>query len=313
MNNKAKSLFISAAILFFAAPVECYSAESSESNFTYTIINDEATIIGFTGEPVYIEIPETLEGCPVTQIRDNAFFCCTSLKQISLPSGIKKIGHHTFYECSSLESVALPSQLEEIGMGAFSGCENLTVINIPDTLEALPELCFEECNSLAETVIPNSITTIESNCFSGCDSLSYVSIGSGMTSIGSRAFYNCPAMQSIYLPPSVKKIGEEAVGYRSNNDKSALIEDFTVSGKESSPAEDYAKANGLMFRTSDGAAQTHLFSSENLRIPLWALILLVGGGIGFFALSCIIAIRQHKSKQLRTEPTSWKKVTVDKN
>lgn len=312
MKNKIITTFFSAALIFLT-PINNISAEE-EDNFTYTIINNEATIIGFTGEPVFLEIPESLEDCPVTQIRDNAFFCCSSLKQISLPPTIKKIGHHTFYECTSLESVALPAKLENIGMGAFRGCENLTIINIPDTLNTLPESCFEDCSSLSETFIPNGISEIERSCFSGCSSLSYVSIGNSVTTIGSRAFFNCNSMKSLYLPPSVVNIGLESLGYQNSNSGSQHIADFTVLGKNDSSAEKYAVSNSFKFRTAASAVQEPFSTDANIKkIPLWTLLLLAGGGIGLFALSCIIAVKQHKFEKNRDASDKSEKITVDKS
>ena len=48
----------SAASLLLPLPAE--SAE--EPQYEYTIINNEATITGYKREPVYKDIPETIEG-----------------------------------------------------------------------------------------------------------------------------------------------------------------------------------------------------------------------------------------------------------
>lgn len=274
-----------------ASSAAVYAAE--EPNFTYTIINGEATVIGYTGEPVYIEIPDTLEGCPVTQLRDNAFFNCSSLRQISLPQSVTKIGHHTFYACSSLESAALPASLEEIGMGAFSGCTSLSAVSIPGSLTALPESCFQNCSSLTEVVIPAGTETIGDLCFSGCSSLSYVSIAGGTREIGGRAFYMCSSLKSIFLPPSVNRIEFESVGFAPDEDGSAAVSGFTVLGEPDSAAEKYAEMNGMSFSSASEAVRASADIHTNVkRVPMWVILLLAAGGTGFFALSCIIAVKQ---------------------
>lgn len=285
-----------ASALIFCDPLFCkpaYNAYADEyGSYTYTIIDGQATIIGFTGEPVFLEVPESIEECPVTQIRDNAFFKCASLKQISLPQSISEIGHHTFYACSSLESVVLPTSLTKIGMGAFCGCSKLTSATIPDTLKELPDDCFHSCVSLSEIVIPSGIETVGRNCFNGCTSLSYVSVGSGVKEIGSRAFYMCSSLKNLHLPASVKLIESESAGFVQENGKSKLLGSFSITGDVSSEAEKYAFSNGIRFTSS--AESDNIGNRDNIKkIPLWAIILLFCGGIGFFTLSCIIAVRQH--------------------
>ncbi|MBQ8296693.1 MAG: leucine-rich repeat domain-containing protein [Ruminococcus sp.] len=296
---KIKSFLIAAALMIPVSSLSAFAEE--ENNFTYTIINNEATIIGYTGEPVYLEIPETVEGCPVTQIRDNAFFSCTSLRQISLPSSIKKIGHHTFYACNSLESIVLPAQLEEIGMGAFNGCNSLSAINIPASLEVLPESCFRSCSSLTEVVLPGRIMEIGDFCFSGCSALSYVSLPESTRKIGAGAFYSCGTLESLYIPPSVETIKYEAVGYENTGSDSLVQSDFVIMGKSGSAAEDYADDNGLEFSKASEALQSPVSSSAKLRkVPMWILLLLSCGGTGFFALSCVIAVKQHRYEKKKS-------------
>ena len=96
------------SLIMIPYPIKAH-AEENRSGFCYTIINGEATVTGFEGTPEIVNIPPTLEECPVTQVRDNAFYKCTSLKEIYLPESITQLGHHSFYECSSLKSVSLPS------------------------------------------------------------------------------------------------------------------------------------------------------------------------------------------------------------
>lgn len=308
---KLTAIALSASFLL-SPTVAAYAAEEPDG-FIHTVINNEVTIIGYTGEPVFIEIPETIDGFPVTRIRDNAFFNCSSLKQISLPSSIKEIGHHTFYACSALESIVLPQSLEELGMGAFSGCSSLSAITIPETLSVLPEACFQTCVSLTEIVIPNGVNIIDDKCFIGCNSLSYVSIGGQVTDIGAQAFYMCPSLESLYIPPSVTLIEGEAVGFESTTTPPSPSESFTVLGISGSAAEVYADMNGLSFSVaSEAINNSRLAQTPVKKVPLWVILILALGGIGFFALSCIIAVRQHRHERRLASEIS-EKIPVDKN
>ena len=154
---KSKKIFIFfITLIFCCCPLKAFAEEKQD--FCYTIINGEASIIGFEGEPEYIVIPAEIEGVPVTEIRDNAFYECRTLKQIILPDSLKKIGHHCFYECSALEGIELPEYVSEIGMGCFSECSSLSYVSIPDSLEILPDSCFRNCTSLTDIIIPQNIS-----------------------------------------------------------------------------------------------------------------------------------------------------------
>ena len=45
---------------------------------------------------------------------NNAFTECSSLKGVSLPSSVMRMGERSFYQCELLESISLPNQMTEI-------------------------------------------------------------------------------------------------------------------------------------------------------------------------------------------------------
>ena len=51
------------------------------------------------------EIKSVIEGDPVTSIGDGAFYNCSSLTDITIPSSVTSIGYGAFYGCSSLTSI----------------------------------------------------------------------------------------------------------------------------------------------------------------------------------------------------------------
>ena len=56
------------------------------------------------------------------KIGNYAFFNCSGLTSITLPSGVTKIGNYAFCNCSGLTSITLPSGVTEIGDCAFVRC-----------------------------------------------------------------------------------------------------------------------------------------------------------------------------------------------
>ncbi|MBQ8959823.1 MAG: leucine-rich repeat domain-containing protein [Ruminococcus sp.] len=251
--KKILTVILSAAMILTALPAGQASAEGSA--YIYTVIGGEATVIGYSGEPAYIQIPETLEGCPVTGIRDNAFYECSSLRQISLPDTLTELGHHCFYACTSLESIVLPDSVDQIGDGCFCGCTSLSAVSLPDELSYLPHSCFRACTALREITLPAEALSVGDYCFSACTSLSKVSSGDGLRSLGQCAFYMCSSLESLYIPPSADSIGSFAVGYVPSESGSEVRRGFTVLGEKGSAAEDYSDANGILFTPVSGAVE----------------------------------------------------------
>ena len=97
----------------------------------YVMQDDEAIIRRYVGNDTNVIIPSTIEfdgkTYDVTTIEDKAFYECTSLTSITIPSSVTKIGGYAFYYCTSLTSITIPSSVTTIGEEAFSGCASLTI------------------------------------------------------------------------------------------------------------------------------------------------------------------------------------------
>ena len=78
----------------------------------------------------------------LTSIGLMAFYKCSSLTSITLPSGVTSIGNYAFYNCSSLSSITLPNGVTSIGTSAFFACTNLTSITLPDELKTTGGMAF---------------------------------------------------------------------------------------------------------------------------------------------------------------------------
>ena len=109
------------------------------------------------------------------------------------------IGECAFFGCSSLTSINIPSSVTEIGNRVFEDCKSLTSVNIPSGVTEIAWRTFWGCSSLTSVDIPSSVTSIGSETFSGCSSLTSVNIPSSVTEIGGAAFYGCKGLKSIYI------------------------------------------------------------------------------------------------------------------
>ena len=110
--------------------------DNPEPKFIYTVENDEAIITGFIGNEENITIPSAIDGYTVTCVSDEAF-ASSSIKSISLPNTITKIGWFAFKNCSNLKSIVIPNSVKTIGYSAFAQTgSDFSIICAPDSFAA---------------------------------------------------------------------------------------------------------------------------------------------------------------------------------
>ena len=56
-----------------------------------------------------------------------------------------EIGYRAFFGCSGLRSITLPSSITEIGDGAFRGCSGLTSLTLPVGITSIGKYAFSDC------------------------------------------------------------------------------------------------------------------------------------------------------------------------
>ena len=139
-----------------------------------------------------------------------AFYGCSSLTSLTLPSNVTKIGESAFEGCSGLTSLTLPSSVTSIGSSAFHGCSGLTSLTLPSSVTSIGWSAFSGCSGLTSLTLPSSVTSIGWSAFSGCSGLTSLTLPSSVTEIGAYAFYGCSSLASLTLPSSVTEIGESA-------------------------------------------------------------------------------------------------------
>ena len=150
------------------------------------------------------------------KLGDYAFYGCSGLTSLTIPSSVTSIGKGAFYGCSNLTSLTIPSSVISIGSSAFRGCSGLTSLTIPSSVTSIGNSAFFGCSSLTSLTIPSSVTSIGDDTFRDCSGLTSLTISSGVTSIGISAFEGCSSLTSLTIPSSVISIGLGAFRYCSS-------------------------------------------------------------------------------------------------
>ena len=215
----------------------------------------------------------------VESISDMAFYG-TSIKSISLPNSVKKIGKSSIANCAELEKITLSDNISEIPTGAFNSDYKLTSIELPTKLTSIGASAFLNCESLESIDIPDTVTEIGDRAFAN-SGLRMLVIPSGVTavnydlcnenhnlnevvfspntkSVEMTAFSGCSNLKNIDLPDGLEKIGKMAflssVNARiyipqsvTDIEKKAFNDNAVIYGYANSAAEEFAKNNDIKF------------------------------------------------------------------
>ena len=167
-------------------------------------------LIDIADSGIYVNLDLSESTFAGNSIEDWAFFDCASLKNITIPNSVTRIGDFVFENCASLNSVTIPNKVASIGDFAFANCTSLNYITIPNSVTQIGKGIFANCANLTGITMGSNVTSIGFETFFGCTSLTDITIGSKVTSIGARAFYGCASLTDVTLPESVASIGARA-------------------------------------------------------------------------------------------------------
>ena len=128
----------------------------TEEDFTYQLYTDHAVLTAYTGEDVFVSVPEEADGLPVTAIKGafagntavqlvdlpktvtavsygtggiGAFENCTALQAVSMIL-TSRVEYHSFRNCSALQTATLPQTVNLVGAGVFAACTSLNTLRV---------------------------------------------------------------------------------------------------------------------------------------------------------------------------------------
>ena len=137
----------------------------------------------------------------VTDIGEDAFYNCNSLREVVLNEGLVNVGKYAFNNCASLESITLPSStVIEIGRSAFYRCSRLKNVVLNEGLQQIGDSAFSECTSLQRITIPSSVEEIGDYAFKDCRTLREVVCSEVLPNVESTVFNDCRELERITFP-----------------------------------------------------------------------------------------------------------------
>jgi hypothetical protein len=187
-------------------------------------------------------------------ISDFAFYGCTALTEINLGS-VSSIGEGTFKNCASLKEITIPNSVTKIGISAFAECNKLEEMSIPFTgsqagfnasikyfgyifarnwgVDPDPSVyqndvpktlktvyytsgedmlwhnAFEDCFHIENIYISEGLETIGIGAFKN-SGIKYISLPESLMTIGANAFEDCTLLESIVLGDNITTVGDNA-------------------------------------------------------------------------------------------------------
>ena len=200
--------------------------------------------------------PELAGACEIAEgtrvIGEGAFYKCSSLTSVTIPSSVISIGYGAFIDCSSLSSVSIPSSVKYVGGNVFDGTalyndasnwvDNVLYVdnclinakrdlsgayNIAEGTRIIAEQAFSY-TSLTSVTVPSSVVNIGPRAFYSIDNLTDIQVESGNTAYLSENGILYNADQTVLLcypggkkdgtltiPANLRSFGDGAFNYDS--------------------------------------------------------------------------------------------------
>lgn len=234
-------------------------------SFTSTTVTIPSSVTSITGYTEVLPSGETIvrgafQPTATTGTSSNAQSGVTLANTITTvkfasSSKLKSIGAKAFYGCTLLQSIDLPSSTTMIGASAFSGCTLLNSVSLTNVEYVGESAFYNVATNLASPsikvslnkaiVIGNnafqnakitevdlssntSLISLGDYAFDGCTSLTGtvdLSKATGLLSTGKYTFQNCTGITAVSLPSSLTTIGNYAF-----NGCTAIANTIDISG-----------------------------------------------------------------------------------
>ena len=163
-----------------------------------------------------ITIPSEIEGSKVIRISNSAFYQCSEITQINIPSSVETIDGNAFKGCTSLTSASLGGGVKKLDYSAFEGCTSLTSITGLDKIEYVGSNAFGSSPNYTPWYnnLPDGLVYIGKSLYKYKGTMpenTTVNVKEGTLQITSTAIYSKNGLVGLTIPKSLKEIGTQAL------------------------------------------------------------------------------------------------------
>lgn len=173
--------------------VEASSALTKTTKDGFVI--KDGVLTAYKGKGGNITIPSG-----VTKIGGRAFQGKKTITSVTIPATVIVIGNDAFRGCTKLKSVKFSKGLTGIEYRAFYNCTSLTSIKFPKGLKSVARNAFEGCGKLEKITIPASLTDFSVEQFTGTNIAFVVDTGSTAFSCADGILYNKEKTKLLFCP-----------------------------------------------------------------------------------------------------------------
>lgn len=229
-------LFVFLLSIFGSLDVRAYDFSAINDDgkcIYYNIIGDDCLEVTycqpFQSTVSYVgtlNVPETVYNdsrlYTVTSLSRRAFYGCSALSEVNLPTSVTFIGDWAFAGCIALEKFCLPKGVKSLGINVFDGCFSLNGLSVDKSnpsFSAVDNILYDkELTTLiaaapgreGDVVLPPLVAHIAPNAFFGCNLVKNVTLNDQLSHISRNAFYFCNGLENIYIPQNISDIGSAA-------------------------------------------------------------------------------------------------------
>lgn len=210
-------------IVSYTTDYAAQSVSPRSTTFEFRVVEVDNT--AFNGE-AQSNVTEVVLPESITKISGGAFYSCTSLTTVNIPSQVTKL-NSVFNHCTSLKKISIPQSVSSL-TGSFQGCDTIEEIIIEDSENPLESMDYSFTNTsikklyqgrymstdvfrgkgIESLTIGDMVTEIYSETYMG-NPLRNVVFGKNLVKIGTTAFHNCSELTEINLPESLTELGTD--------------------------------------------------------------------------------------------------------
>lgn len=212
------------------------------SAYNFSTAGGKATINEYKGTATELTIPTFFNGAMLDAIADGGFLFSDTIKSITIPGGLTKIGSYAFEKNYALKTIEIPSTVSSIGDRVFYDTPALETINVHSenaNYVSIDGVLYNKDKTIliaypsgkgdATFTVPSTVTEIAPAAFQGAKFLYSVNLPAGLIKIGENAFRDCSGLNSIEIPSSVLEIGASAFRNCTNLTGIEVSDDITFS------------------------------------------------------------------------------------